>query len=74
MSEYHTSKQNIVKLRGLIQAVRSLDTLKASTNNVILRSTIENAVMVADQSEGALNALELVLSDHPVFVIKNKTI
>lgn len=70
MSEYHTSKQNIAKLRGLIQAVRSLGALKTSTNNAILRSTIENTIMVADQSEGAIDTLELVLSDHPAFVIK----
>lgn len=70
MTVYHTSKQNIAKLRGLIKAARALNTLKASTNNAILKSSIENIAVLADEADSALDVLELNLSDLPSFVIK----
>lgn len=70
MSVHHTSKQNISKLRGLIQAARSLDVLKTSTDNVILKSSIENIAVLAEEADGALDVLELTLTDYPPFVVK----
>ena len=72
MNALHDSTQNIAKLRGLVAGVRRLDVLKNSTDNEILKNTIEDTIVLAEQASDALDALELTCAEMPSFRVDTK--